>query len=224
MECPGQATAPCCAWPTLANGEQRDEVRAAVVAIEVGPPRYLGRCGEGDDGHPTLDQPRDVDVPVPGTSPEIATPQQRIGVEVDDRQRSMQLDGSCRRPVRPRPMDPVQAAFGDLRRRAAEGDAAHNESGRGPEDPGRDRGSAGQAARHRFVISAWWSPRPRCRPAGGGDRRSGRAWPASPRRGRRGRSRHRTTVRCWSRSYRSAGASWSDACRWSGQRHHQAAG
>jgi hypothetical protein len=51
-------------------------------------------------------------------------------------------------------MDAIAPAFDELGGGTAQGDAAHSDRGRGPEDPGRDRGSAGQAARHRTCISA----------------------------------------------------------------------
>ena len=94
------------------TGEQRDVVGPVVVALEVQVAGRLRRGGEHLERHVALDQPRDVDVATLAARQQVAAPEQRIRVEVDDRRAGVDLARLLGGLVGRRGRDPVQAPLG----------------------------------------------------------------------------------------------------------------
>ncbi len=134
--------------PPLGEREQRDIVGPIVVAIEVRPARHLRRGCHPDDRDAAFDKTRHVDVPERGAAAEVAAPQQRVGVQVDDGQPAVHIESPARRVVRTGLEDAVAASFDESGRGATESGGAGQECGGGRDRPRCDRGGAGQA-RHR---------------------------------------------------------------------------
>ena len=83
--------------PAEAEGDEGDVVeRVGLVAFHAHVPWHPRRDGEPLERHVALDEARDVDVAVAAPDEEVAAPEERVGVEVDDPERGMELASPIR--------------------------------------------------------------------------------------------------------------------------------
>ncbi len=99
--------------------------------------RHLDAGGERLEGHPTLDEAGNVDVAAVGALQQVATPEERVGVEVGDKDRAVELAGPGRRLVGRRAVGQVLADLGARDEGAAGSPDAGSKRGAGHETEGR---------------------------------------------------------------------------------------
>ena len=144
VERPRQQAPPGRRWPAEGDGQQDDVIGVVRVALDVQMARRLGRGREHLEGHVPLDEPRDVHVAAIAADQQVAPPQQRVGVEVDDGQSLVERPRRLRCGIRRHEGRRVQPPLGPRRdapaRRTASGEG--RQSRRGPEGhpagPGRE--------------------------------------------------------------------------------------
>ena len=100
VERPLEQAAPRPRRPAGGQGQQQDVVAPVVVAVRVELPRRLGGGGQDLERDVALDQSRDVDLALRSATQEVAAPEQRVGMEVHDLERRVQLPGARRGGVR----------------------------------------------------------------------------------------------------------------------------
>jgi hypothetical protein len=100
VECPRQQAAPGARRPSGGDPEQGDVIAPVVVPFDVRVPGHLRRGGQDLQADVPLDQPGDVNLTPVAAPPQVAPPEQRIGVQVDHLQPAMELERTWRRRVR----------------------------------------------------------------------------------------------------------------------------